>query len=46
MSLQMHLPATQSLEYLIAIRRGAFAAEKLWYNIGRWKKCPRDLYAM
>ena len=27
MSLQMHLPATQSLEYLIAIRRGAFAAD-------------------
>lgn len=18
-------------------------AEKLWYNVGRWKKCPRDL---
>jgi hypothetical protein len=21
-------------------------AEKLWYNVGRWKKCPRDRYAM
>ena len=27
MSLQMHLPATQSLEYLIAIRRGASVAD-------------------
>ena len=27
MSLQMHLHATQSLKYLIAIRRGAFAAD-------------------
>jgi hypothetical protein len=27
MSLQMHLPTTQSLECLIAIRRGASAAD-------------------
>lgn len=27
MSLQMHLPATQSLKYLIAIRHGASAAD-------------------
>ena len=27
MSLQMHLPAMQSLEYLIAIWRGASAAD-------------------
>lgn len=27
MSLQMHLPATQSLKYLIAIRRGESAAD-------------------